>query len=312
MRLIADDRKVGLATGVLSAATIGLVSLLIHLESRTLPASEILFARGAIGLFAISPFVWRGLARLKERNVAAVWVRAFAGAISQLAFTWNLQHTSVGLANILFNTSLFMILLGASFSGEGRLSMRTLSEMGLILAGIFIYWKSNETPLTANVLLVGISGAFAATVAYTALKKATKVANPWLITWVVCLAEIPVSLVSKSVTWEVPSTQSTISLLVIALGILISQYLLILSFSRLSLALATALTPSCIVWSVVGDTLTRPLGATFQGVAGSSLYAFGIGALAYDHQTAAPPSEVNRSKKPAGVMGDDVRGRGGV
>jgi hypothetical protein len=82
---------------MLSAAGIGVTSLLVHLETDSLPAAEINLARAVIGLVITLPFVWRELGSLWRRECAAVWVRALAGAVSVLCFTWNLQHTSIGL-----------------------------------------------------------------------------------------------------------------------------------------------------------------------------------------------------------------------
>jgi drug/metabolite transporter (DMT)-like permease len=284
LRLFAADQTFGVIAGILSAASIGFASFLIYLEASELSAAEILTARSIFGLSVTLPLVWNSLLDLLRRDRMAVWIRAVAGAVSQLAFAWNLQHTSVGLANMLFNFSLFLTLAIGSLVGEVIFSVRTFIELGLIAAGTWLYWYAVQSPLSGGVIVVGMVGATAAAVAYTALKKASRVADPWLINWAVCLASIPVSLLGNYGEWVVPSWRALLVMLLISIGILVGQYLLIVSFSRLSLALATALTPSSIVWSVIADSLVSGRGPAIQSIAGSAVYAIGIGSLVFDNR----------------------------
>ena len=89
--LVGSDRIIGLLTGILSAAAIGIISLLIHLEANVVSLSEIFFARSLIGLSVTLPLVWRNLANLGQREALAVWVRALAGTVSQFIFAWTLS-----------------------------------------------------------------------------------------------------------------------------------------------------------------------------------------------------------------------------
>lgn len=269
----------GVVAGILSAAMIGGISLLIHREALPLPAAEITFVRAMIGLLVTLPWVWRSLPQLARKELLWVWVRALAGAVSIQCFTWNLQNTSIGLANVLFNVSQ-LIIIGVGFvGGETPFRRSTVIAMMLTALGSGVFWYADSARLSHAVLGVGLVGAIAASIAYTALKKATRVAKPWLINWVVCAASIPVSLLSKSSAWNIPTPHAAWILGAIGLGVLTSQYLLIISFARLPLSLATALTPSCIVWSVVGEAATSGIAAAWQGIVGAVIYAAGLAQL---------------------------------
>jgi drug/metabolite transporter (DMT)-like permease len=89
-----------------------------------------------------------------------------------------------------------------------------------------------------------------------------------------------VSGVQANESWLVPTGADVILLLSIGIVALASQYLTIVSFVRLPLALASALSPSVIAWSVVLDMMIGGGRATFQECAGATLYTIGICLLA--------------------------------
>lgn len=274
-----DAHTAGLAAGVLSAACFGLTGALINIAADTLPATEITFARGVIGLLVISFFVKHRLASLLNKDAASVWVRAVAGAVSILCFSWNLQHTDVGTANILFNLSLIFVLFAEYVTGQARHSYRTVASVVLAVAGIVLYWHGNKIIVSNEVLALGLLGAVAATIAYTALNRASRKNDPWLIVWCVSLMSIPLSLLAKSGSWTIPSSSNAFILVAIAFGILIAHYLLNISFSKLSLPIATALGPSCMVWSVLGVTVFQGMLPPLHAALGMLIYVAGIGLL---------------------------------
>lgn len=255
---------------------VGGIALLIYRETNALPATEIGFVRGIVGLSVTLPLVWTRLAQVIQRGSAALWVRAIAGAVSVLCFSWNLQHTSVGIANMLFDLSLLLLLMVGHLGGEFRFTLSSLWALVTALVGTLVYWYGVNPPLSPNVILIGVFGASAAAIAYTAMKKATRTTDPILIVWGVSVASIPVSLVPGFDGWIMPDGYEWIILMIIGLGMLLSQYLLTLSFSRLPLPLASALIPSSIVWSVLAEAITSGVHATPHAIAGTLIYTAGI------------------------------------
>lgn len=277
---IPPDRLIGLTAGLASAAAVGLVSLIICREAGDLPSGEIIFARAVVGLVVSTPIVWRRLGELGGRRAGVVRVRAAALALSMLCFAWNLQHTSLGMASMLFNASLLLILGIGWTMGELAPGLRTVGGLLLAAAGAWVYWFAADSPLSPAVVGVGLLGALAAALAYVTLKQATRVAGPWLINWAACAAMIPLSLIAPGGEWVMPTPQGLALLAAIGLGVVFAQVTLIESFARLPLPLASALVPSFIVWGVVGEAFTDGTHTTFQAIAGTAIYAVGVCALA--------------------------------
>jgi drug/metabolite transporter (DMT)-like permease len=271
-----SDRILGLIAGIFSSAMVGFISLLIYREANGLPATEINFARGIVGLAVTLPLIWCRFAQLVQGGSVALWVRAVAGAVSVLCFSWNLQHTSVGMANMLFNISLLLLLFFGHLSGEARFTLGSMVALVIIAIGTWIYWYGVNPPLSLDVITVGVLGAAAAAIAYTAMKKATRTADPILIVWAVCSISVPVSFVTRFQDWTMPTASGWFVLILISLGMLLTQYLLALSFGWLPLPLASALIPSSIVWSVLGEAFTSGVHATPHAIVGTLTYAVGI------------------------------------
>ena len=274
--LILSDRTLGIVAGITSSAVVGGISLVIQRQAHLLPATEISFARGTVGLIGMLPFVWTHLSQLAQRGSSSLWVRAIAGAISVVCFTWNLQHTSVGMANMLFDLSLLLLLAVGYLGGEVRLTSKLVWALIVIVVGCWAYWYGVNPSLSLKVVLTGIFGAVAASVAYTAMKKAVRNMSPILIVWASCAATLPVSFITSFDDWVVPTLAGWVILFLIGLGMLLSQFLLTVSFSRLPLPLASALIPSSIVWSVFVEAVTSGEHATPHAIAGTLLYALGI------------------------------------
>lgn len=147
-----SDRIPGLTAGIASSAIVGGISLLIYREANALPATEISFARGIVGLSVTLPLIWTRLPQLVQPGSAALWIRAVAGAVSVLCFSWNLQHTSVGMANMLFDSSLLLLLVIGHLGGEVRFTPSSLWALLIAIIGTWVYWYGVNAPLSSNVI----------------------------------------------------------------------------------------------------------------------------------------------------------------
>lgn len=281
-----DAHTVGIAAGIMSAACFGLTGTLVNRLADSVPASEITFFRGAVGVILLFVFVRHRLPSLFRNDAASIWIRAVAGATSILCFSWNLQLSDVGTANILFNLSLIFVLFADYATGRSRPSLQIIVSVTLAVVGIGLYWYGNEMIVSSRILALGLIGATAATIAYTALNKASRKYDPWLIVWAVSLMSLPISLLAKTGEWVAPSGSGTFMLAGIAAGVLIAHYLLNLSFARLSLPLATALGPSCIIWSVLGVAVFQATMPTLHALLGIVIYAAAMGLMIAESRAA--------------------------
>lgn len=283
-----NHHSIGIAAGLLSAACFGLMGVLINRLASSVPATEITLFRGLAGVFILFPFVKSQLALLFQPGAMIVWVRAIAGAISIYCFSWNLQLADVGSANILFNLSLIFVLFGNYVSGRSPLTLSVVTNVMLAVAGVVLYWYGSKMIINGKILALGLTGAIAATIAYTALNKATRQYSAWLIVWAVSLMSIPVALVRKSGEWVMPSALNASMLAGIVFSVLLAHYLLNVSFAKLSLPVATALGPSCIVWTVIGVALLQGALPTLHAAAGVLIYSIALGLMIKESRKESP------------------------
>lgn len=226
------------------------------------------------------PIVFGRLGSLIQFRAMPIWVAAAGGAISILCFAHNIATASMALASILFNMFLLFLMVSGAVAGDLRITRKLLISFFLISCGLAAYWFAGDKTCAASVALIGLLGAFAAAVSYTAQKRATKISDPVLINWAICVATIPVSLLRANQAWLFPTGIDCPLLLSIGVISFSSQYLATLSFVYPPLSLAAALTPSTIVWSIVVDTIAAGTNITRQAFVGATIYTAGICLLA--------------------------------
>ena len=265
----------GIFAGLLSSLSYGLMAFLVHLSSGRIPTTEVTFALGVVGCVLLLPLVARGFPILLRQEGKFIWIRNVAGSISIVCLAWNLQHTSVGVANALFNIAPLLVLMGGWFAGGRLPRLRHFAFVILVVVGTSIYWRSGNEEIGAVVYLVGILGALAASCSYLALKRATKNASPWLIVWGIFFATAFVSVLSGRGEWVLPRFEDWFLLLGIGVISLIGQYFVTRSFTLLSASAATVLVPSSIVWAVLIDSFVHARGAIGHVVLGSLVYVTG-------------------------------------
>jgi len=285
----------GILAGLLSSLSYGLTAFLVHFSPSRVPTTEVTFALGAVGCFLLLPMVSRDLPMLLRREGKFVWTRNVAGSISIVCLAWNLQHTSVGVANALFNISPLLVLVGGWCAGGRWPRLRHFAFLVLVVAGTSIYWRSGHGEIGIAVYLVGIVGALAASCSYLALKRATKTASPGLIIWGIFFATTIVSILSSRGKWVVPGFEDALLLLSIGVMGLISQYFVTRSFALLSASAAAVLVPSSIIWAVLIDSLVHRSGALTHALLGSLIYATGTVLALWEELSEIPhPRSITR------------------
>jgi drug/metabolite transporter (DMT)-like permease len=237
------------------------------------PASEITFLRAISATAILLPSAMQHGSLWLKREAGGLWARSGIGALSVLCLAWNLQHTSVGLANTLFNLAPILVVTLGAFLGYERLQLRKVISVSLVVLASAIFWHGSRVTASAAVWAVGIFGMCVAAVAYAMLKGLPSVWRPTDITWCLNLATMPVALgFALKEVWVVPMKQSLWLVVAICGLSLVGNALANLSFRFLELSTATALIPSAIVWGVVLDMGGKHHFPAVQGVIGCLLY----------------------------------------
>jgi len=281
-------RGFGLMSGIVSGACYGGMVFLIHITVGGAPASEITFLRALCAVVILLPFIARHGSLWFERSSILLWTRSVVGAISVLCLTWNLQHTTVGFANTLFNLApIFVVLLGAMW-GQETLTLSRFVNIVLVVLASTLFWYGSRPEVNVVIWAVGLGGMCAAAFAYSALKSLPSAWTPLDITWCLNFATLPVALLFKHGPWIVPIGKIGVLLGAICALSLVGNALANVSFQHLELSTATALIPSAIIWGVFLDMIQDKFPAV-QGIAGCLLYLVATIRLAKKPPIASPP-----------------------
>lgn len=280
----ASDRRIGLISGIASGACCGAMIFLIHILAGRAPASEITFLRAITAVVLLLPFIIRHGQKWLRRNALLLWLRSIVGALSVLCLAWNLQHTSVGFANTLFNLApILVMLLGARFGQESLEPSRFLSIVLVVLAST-LFWHGSRTRVSLVVWMVGLGGMCAAALNYSLLKSLPSLWGPFDLTWCLNLATLPVALIFKHGPWIALVGNAGLLLAAICVLSVVGNALANMSFRYLELSTATALVPSAIIWGVLLDVGQHDFPA-MQGIGGWLLYLVATIRLATKHPT---------------------------
>ena len=253
--LAPSTKGIGVAAGILSAAAYGAMSFVVHSYGGKLPATEVIFFRSVFALVVLGPFAFRDRRELLSSSANLLWLRSLLGAVSILSFTWNLQHTSIGLASVLFNVAPLGVIFFARLSHSERLTPSRILCLVLVVAGGFVFYGDSSGRTAAPVFAVGLGGALAAAGSYTVLNRAAANWSPFTLTWAISLLSVPVTLLLKRGAWVPLHSGVILPLLSIAMLCCAGQVLVALSYRWVELSTATALASSSMAWGVAIDVM---------------------------------------------------------
>jgi drug/metabolite transporter (DMT)-like permease len=276
--IVKYSRPLGFFCGIVSGICYGIMSFLVHLASGQLPASEIVLVRACCAILVLFPFIVRHRSEWLSRDSTLLWIRSVLGALSVFCFAWNLQHTTVGLANTLFNLAPIAVIVIAAIAKREQLQMSRVFSIVLVVLASALFWHGARSEVSPMVWVVGLLGMCAASVAYAMLRSLPSAWNTLDITWSLNLATLPVALLFKQGPWVVPMDSVALTLAAICILSLAGSALATLSFRYMESSTASALIPSAIVWGVLLD-LSEHDHPKAQAIAGCFLYVIAIARL---------------------------------
>lgn len=245
----------GLSYALLSAATYGLMSFLVHWNPHQHPVEQMLFLRGMLTIVVLLPFCARDIGKYFGRDSLSLWVRAVAGAGGVFCYFYALQGTASANANVVFSSSpIFVALFGWLFFKE-RLTRLELLGVAAIIFGNFLLYLPNRSAMPLWVWLTGSAGAVFASVAYLSLGAATKKYSVSLIVMGFAVVSTLVALVLPGGSWLPLSAGDAPFLVSVCVLGLVSQVAATLSFVSLKSSVATAIGRSSILFSGIFDIL---------------------------------------------------------
>ncbi len=247
------SRSLGLLWALLSAASFGLMSYLVHWNPNKLPVEQLAFVRGLVTMAGVLPFCWKELPKYFRGDSAMLWVRAFSGCTGLFLYYYTLQGTASANANFLFSSSPLFVCLFAILFLKEKLSVQEACGIGLIVvAGIFLYIP-NATSMPLWVWQTGIAGAVVSSVAFLSLGSATKKYSSSLIVFGFGFMTAILSAVYPGWTWKEAGLNDWLYILATGFLGLAAQFLMTLSFVHLKSSIAAALGRSSILFAGVLD-----------------------------------------------------------
>lgn len=271
--LLPRRRYLGLLSGIVSGACYGVMVFAIHMAAGKVSAPEITLLRAVSAALVLLPWALQHGSLWLSKRAAGLWTRSIIGSVSVLCLAWNLQHTSVGFANTLFNLAPILVIVLGGLLGYERLQWNRVLNVALVVLASAIFWHGSRVTASFLVWAVGLVGMCAAAVAYAILKGLPAAWRPWDITWCLNLATIPVALAFCRKDSLVVPGRDGVWLLIAIYGLsLIGNALANLSFRYLELSTASALIPSAIVWGVLLDMCSQHHYPALEGVLGCLLY----------------------------------------
>jgi drug/metabolite transporter (DMT)-like permease len=290
---LKPNKRLGIGAGFLSAGCFGFVYFIVHATAGRLPATQITFFRALFAVVAVSPIAYSQRRLIFSVSAMSVWVRSVANALSILCLAWNLQHTSIGFANVLFNLAPIVVLLLGFATRAIPIGLLQTACMGFVVIGSCLCYGGATVTPSRTVWIIGLAGAVAAGIHYTMLERQSAGWSPAALIWPLSLISLPLMLTLKTGPWPGPSTQVIFPLLATGFLCLLGQYLVVVSMRHAGLAIGTALVPSAIGFSILVEFLNnrqvRPL-----ALAGCLVYLLGLMPL-----MALRASGMSTTEKPA-------------
>jgi drug/metabolite transporter (DMT)-like permease len=264
-------RTWGLLSGIISGLCVGVTLYWIHSIAGKVPASEVAFVRAISAVFILLPLAMRHGWTWIGRKSSLLWIRSGLGAVSVLCLIWNLQHTSVGFANTLFNFAPILVVILGYKAGQEKPDAGRFIEVFLVVVASVLFWHASRSHTSVLVWTVGLCGMCSAAISYVMLKELPRAWTSWDITWCLNVVTLPLTFLFKRGPWIAPVGHSGLVLVLICAFGLLGNALAYASFRYLELSTATALVPSSIIWGVLLDMGEHNFPAV-QGIAGCLLY----------------------------------------
>jgi drug/metabolite transporter (DMT)-like permease len=183
-----------------SAFFFSLMSLQVKLVGRSLPSQEIVLARGVVSLVLAYVLVKRAELRPWGNRRWILVTRGVLGFGALSCFYFALTRLPLAEATVLhFTNPLWTALFAALLLGE-RVSPRVLGSILVSLAGVVLVARPSALfgaaaePINALGLGAVLLGAMLASLAYVAVREASKTEHPLVIVFFFPLVAVPATL----------------------------------------------------------------------------------------------------------------------
>ncbi|MEZ9183223.1 DMT family transporter [Vibrio splendidus] len=222
----------GVALTIFSAFIFSVMNALIKAASLTIPSSEIVFFRSAIGTVLILGLMWKASIRFSTTGIPMLLLRGLFGAFYLLAFVYAITHMPLADAVILaYLSPFFVILLSNLILGE-KVPKKVAFLFPLTLVGVTLIVNPFSFDTFNLYALSGVASAFFAAAASITIRHLSKRHHIYEIVFYFLFTSMLVSGYLMRDEFVVPQGIAWIYLIAIGLVSLIGQIFLTKAFSH--------------------------------------------------------------------------------
>ncbi|MCB5362077.1 EamA family transporter [Vibrio splendidus] len=222
----------GVALTIFSAFIFSVMNALIKAASLTIPSSEIVFFRSAIGTVLILGLMWKASIRFSTTGIPMLLLRGLFGAFYLLAFVYAITHMPLADAVILaYLSPFFVILLSNLILGE-KVPKKVAVLFPLALVGVTLIVNPFSFDTFNLYALSGVASAFFAAAASITIRHLSKRHHIYEIVFYFLFTSMLVSGYLMRDEFVVPQGIAWIYLIAIGFVSLIGQIFLTKAFSH--------------------------------------------------------------------------------
>lgn len=222
----------GVALAVFSAFIFSVMNALVKAASLTIPSSEIVFFRSAIGTVLILCLMWQANIRFSTTGIQFLVLRGLFGAFYLLAFVYTIAHIPLADAVILaYLSPVFVVLLSSLILGE-KLPKKAALLLLLVLVGVALVVNPFNFDTFNIYALAGVASAFFAAAASITIRHLSKKHHIYEIVFYFLFTAMLVSGYLMKDEFVVPRGVAWIYLIAIGVVSLIGQVFLTKAFSH--------------------------------------------------------------------------------
>lgn len=238
-----------------AACSLAVMGSFVHGAVGVVPAGELMFLRGLFAAAVLAPAAWPHLHGLLGRRAAPLWIRSAAGAASMLCYFWTLQRTGIATARALTDMAPAFLTALALALGWERPAPVSLAAVAAMTAAAVSLDVAGGAAVPSEVVVVGLLGAVLASVAYLALRQSARSHPAGVVVFVLALGMMIAGPLCPGDPWVLPAAESLPAMTGVVTFGLLGQLLLTRAFALLSASIASALTITALLWSVLLDAL---------------------------------------------------------
>ena len=222
----------GVSLAIFSAFVFSVMNALIKAASLTIPSSEIVFFRSAIGTILILGLMWQANIRFSTTGVPLLMLRGLFGAFYLLCFVYTIAHIPLADAAILaYLSPFFVILLSSLVLGE-QLPKKAAFLLPAVLVGVALVINPFNFNSFNIYALVGIASALFAAGASITIRYLSKKHHTYEIVFYFLFTAMLVSGYLMKDEFVIPQGIAWVYLIAIGLVSLIGQIFLTRAFTH--------------------------------------------------------------------------------